>query len=158
MKTNCPSFLTDARAILVSPLCVHSNLTPMTSVVRSLTVDPIHRPSMDPSPPHLMHWTSSPSEHITASPVQDGSQEPSTPPRSEDAVSLSPNQYLYFSCCRLLAVYTDVCVEFTGVCIYNGNIYNQGQSWDDGCKYVCTCENANAGVYRCTSKWVHFEN
>ncbi|XP_060063144.1 kielin/chordin-like protein [Ylistrum balloti] len=37
-------------------------------------------------------------------------------------------------------------------CIYNGQAYSQGQSWNDGCQYVCTCEDAEKGVYRCLSK------
>ncbi|XP_067652673.1 mucin-2-like [Haliotis asinina] len=42
------------------------------------------------------------------------------------------------------------------VCVYHGTIYGQGESWDDGCKYVCTCKNAAAGVYQCTSKCPNF--
>ncbi|XP_052816208.1 uncharacterized protein LOC128242861 isoform X2 [Mya arenaria] len=37
-------------------------------------------------------------------------------------------------------------------CLYKGTIYQQGQSWNDGCDYVCTCENADKGMYKCTSK------
>ncbi|KAK3581064.1 hypothetical protein CHS0354_033850 [Potamilus streckersoni] len=38
------------------------------------------------------------------------------------------------------------------VCVYKGSIYQQGQSWDDSCDYVCTCEDAGTGLYRCISK------
>jgi hypothetical protein len=41
---------------------------------------------------------------------------------------------------------------FLGVCIYHGQAYNEGQSWDDGCKFVCTCEDGSTGMYKCTSK------
>ncbi|XP_052233684.1 uncharacterized protein LOC127846468 isoform X4 [Dreissena polymorpha] len=37
-------------------------------------------------------------------------------------------------------------------CAYKGVVYSQGQSWDDGCDFVCTCEDAQRGMYRCTSK------
>jgi hypothetical protein len=37
-------------------------------------------------------------------------------------------------------------------CVYKSSIYSQGQSWDDGCKYVCTCENQQTGMYRCWNK------
>ena len=40
-------------------------------------------------------------------------------------------------------------------CIYKGRIYNQGQTWQDGCDLDCECTDAADGVYRCTDRWVH---
>ncbi|KAJ8302983.1 hypothetical protein KUTeg_019379 [Tegillarca granosa] len=42
------------------------------------------------------------------------------------------------------------------VCMYKNKIYQQGQSWDDGCDYVCTCEDGSTGRYKCTSKCPKF--
>lgn len=41
---------------------------------------------------------------------------------------------------------------FAEGCLYNGQLYNQGQMWDDGCKYTCTCLNAVTGDYKCREK------
>ena len=35
------------------------------------------------------------------------------------------------------------------VCQYKGQSYSQGQSWQDGCLYNCSCEDAAIGFYRC---------
>ncbi|KAK7505814.1 hypothetical protein BaRGS_00003085, partial [Batillaria attramentaria] len=37
-------------------------------------------------------------------------------------------------------------------CVYKNQAYVQGQVWDDGCDYVCTCEDELSGEYKCTSK------
>ncbi|XP_060567789.1 mucin-2-like isoform X2 [Ruditapes philippinarum] len=37
-------------------------------------------------------------------------------------------------------------------CVYKGSLHTQGTSWEDGCKFICTCENGKTGMYRCTSK------
>ena len=39
-----------------------------------------------------------------------------------------------------------------GVCIYKGQVHQQGQTWDDGCDYKCTCVDASIGQYRCTDR------
>lgn len=36
------------------------------------------------------------------------------------------------------------------VCVYKGNMYQQGQKWQDGCDYNCECIEAMTGHYRCT--------
>lgn len=41
-----------------------------------------------------------------------------------------------------------------GMCSYNGKSYQQGQKWDDGCAYECTCDDANRGLYSCFNKLV----
>ena len=41
------------------------------------------------------------------------------------------------------------------VCIYKSKIYQQGQKWQDGCEYNCTCEDATTGFYRCKDLWVN---
>ena len=38
---------------------------------------------------------------------------------------------------------------FTGYCAYKGQIYSQGQKWDDGCQYKCECIDALRGRYKC---------
>lgn len=45
-------------------------------------------------------------------------------------------------------------VLFTGACLYKGQIYSQGQTWQDGCDLDCECTDALNGVYRCTDRWV----
>ncbi|XP_060570089.1 uncharacterized protein LOC132728460 isoform X2 [Ruditapes philippinarum] len=37
-------------------------------------------------------------------------------------------------------------------CVYKGTTHKQGESWDDGCAYTCTCTDASTGLYTCTSK------
>ncbi|XP_053402495.1 cysteine-rich motor neuron 1 protein-like [Mercenaria mercenaria] len=37
----------------------------------------------------------------------------------------------------------------TSFCIYKSKTYNQGDVWQDGCRYNCTCEDAKIGFYRC---------
>ncbi|KAJ8302509.1 hypothetical protein KUTeg_018905 [Tegillarca granosa] len=43
-------------------------------------------------------------------------------------------------------------------CLYNGKLYTQGQTWDDGCKARCTCEDAVAGRYQCTDRCPNYNN
>ncbi|KAK7115067.1 hypothetical protein V1264_001009 [Littorina saxatilis] len=38
----------------------------------------------------------------------------------------------------------------SSACVYKNNVYKQGQWWQDGCQYNCTCEDASRGFYRCT--------
>lgn len=38
-------------------------------------------------------------------------------------------------------------------CIYKGKIYQQGQTWHDGCDYDCECINAKSGQYRCSDRY-----
>ena len=40
------------------------------------------------------------------------------------------------------------------VCVYNGQVYRQGDKWQDGCKYVCECVDANSGRYKCVERSV----
>ncbi|XP_060600216.1 uncharacterized protein LOC132753729 isoform X4 [Ruditapes philippinarum] len=52
-------------------------------------------------------------------------------------------------------------VTITGTgrgCAYNGKIYGQGQTWDQGCAYRCECIDANAGQYRCTERCTAYTN
>ncbi|KAL3859113.1 hypothetical protein ACJMK2_009345 [Sinanodonta woodiana] len=50
----------------------------------------------------------------------------------------------------------DNCRKFCGYCVgkcfYNGQTHNQGESWSDGCKYDCTCDDASRGMYSCYNK------
>lgn len=38
------------------------------------------------------------------------------------------------------------------MCVYKGKAYTQGQTWDDGCQFRCTCVDQNRGQYRCTER------
>ncbi|XP_011453369.3 CCN family member 3 [Magallana gigas] len=48
---------------------------------------------------------------------------------------------------------------FTGSstgCVYKDHVYQQGETWKDGCTYSCTCHDAATGKYTCTGlclKW-----
>ncbi|WAR11992.1 SAS-like protein [Mya arenaria] len=37
-------------------------------------------------------------------------------------------------------------------CVYNGQVYGQSQTWDDGCKFSCECLDATTGQYKCSEK------
>jgi len=39
-------------------------------------------------------------------------------------------------------------------CEYNGIVYKKGETWTDGCKFNCTCEDAKTGYYSCTTLYV----
>ncbi|XP_046585152.1 uncharacterized protein LOC124292144 [Haliotis rubra] len=40
----------------------------------------------------------------------------------------------------------------TDKCVYKGKMYNQGEKWDDGCQYSCTCIESMSGFYKCLPK------
>ena len=40
----------------------------------------------------------------------------------------------------------------TDACVYKNVAYRQGENWEDGCDYVCVCDNEATGDYTCTSK------
>ena len=42
-------------------------------------------------------------------------------------------------------------------CFYKGALYNQGENWQDGCDFNCTCEDATTGQYFCIDQSVHFD-
>lgn len=42
-----------------------------------------------------------------------------------------------------------VCAD---VCLYEDQTYQQGQTWNDGCDYKCTCVDGNEGRYECTGR------
>lgn len=48
----------------------------------------------------------------------------------------------------------DIPLFISGVCVYNGRQYSQGQVWYDGCSYKCTCDDAYGGIYRCVNRCV----
>ncbi|XP_062609078.1 putative per-hexamer repeat protein 5 [Saccostrea cucullata] len=41
-------------------------------------------------------------------------------------------------------------------CVYKGQVYQQGQTWKDGCTYRCTCADATTGKYTCTGLCVQW--
>jgi hypothetical protein len=46
----------------------------------------------------------------------------------------------------------------TDRCIYKQKIYQQGQKWNDGCNFICTCEDASRGLYRCNDRCPKYFN
>jgi len=44
---------------------------------------------------------------------------------------------------------TQTIVHNSEFCIYKNNIYNQSATWQDGCQYNCSCEDAKTGFYKC---------
>nr|XP_034338852.1 uncharacterized protein LOC117693035 [Crassostrea gigas] len=45
-----------------------------------------------------------------------------------------------------------------GLCYYKGDVYSQGEQWDDGCQYKCTCLDATLGRYQCNPKCLSWPN
>lgn len=49
-----------------------------------------------------------------------------------------------------------LCISFlyfsSDVCIYKGSIYRQGETWEDGCDFKCTCVDETRGMYQCTAR------
>nr|XP_022335525.1 loricrin-like isoform X9 [Crassostrea virginica] len=41
-------------------------------------------------------------------------------------------------------------------CVYKDQVYQQGQTWKDGCTYSCTCTNGATGQYTCTGLCVQW--
>lgn len=39
-------------------------------------------------------------------------------------------------------------------CVYKQKIYNQGETWNDGCDYTCECMDATTGFYECKPQYV----
>lgn len=40
------------------------------------------------------------------------------------------------------------------MCVYKGQMYQQGQKWQDGCDYLCECVDSMTGRYMCTERSV----
>jgi hypothetical protein len=57
----------------------------------------------------------------------------------------------------LTLLYICVLVYSIAQCIFptkNGQqylIYNEGEQWNDGCDYTCTCKDGASGYYECIS-------
>ncbi|KAL4234207.1 hypothetical protein ACF0H5_005860 [Mactra antiquata] len=34
-------------------------------------------------------------------------------------------------------------------CVYKQQVHQEGETWDDGCDYICTCKNGATGAYSC---------
>lgn len=41
--------------------------------------------------------------------------------------------------------------------MYEGNVYQQGQTWTVPCKYNCVCKDGTAGRYSCTEVCPHYD-
>ena len=65
---------------------------------------------------------------------------------------------------RGCAVASDEGLPETGVfllavkngCFYKGALYSQGENWQDGCDFNCTCEDGTTGQYFCIDQSVLF--
>ena len=44
------------------------------------------------------------------------------------------------------------------MCIYKGQMYQQGEAWYDGCDKLCTCDNATLGYVSCEDRCPDFLN
>jgi len=42
--------------------------------------------------------------------------------------------------------------SFISGCVYKGQLFLQGQKFDDGCDYECECLDNVTGKYQCTEK------
>lgn len=42
-------------------------------------------------------------------------------------------------------------------CFYNNHLYQQGETWRDGCKYNCQCVNAATGQYSCSALCLNWQ-
>lgn len=42
-----------------------------------------------------------------------------------------------------------------GFCVYKGVYYKQGQSWQDGCDKICTCDDVTNNLYSCRARCVN---
>ena len=40
---------------------------------------------------------------------------------------------------------------FSDVCMYKGQPYYQGQTWQDGCDHNCYCQDGTIGLWTCSS-------
>lgn len=47
------------------------------------------------------------------------------------------------------AVVVSMLCVCTDQCVYKDKLYNQGETWDDGCDYTCECLDATTGYYEC---------
>ena len=47
---------------------------------------------------------------------------------------------------------THVLLFVSAGCMYKNNLYQHGQSWNDGCDYKCTCKDGVSGRYECTTR------
>lgn len=43
-----------------------------------------------------------------------------------------------------------------GGCLYEGNVYQQGQMWIVFCKYNCVCKDGIVGCYSCIEVYVEY--
>ncbi|KAL8616408.1 hypothetical protein ACOMHN_032262 [Nucella lapillus] len=42
-------------------------------------------------------------------------------------------------------------------CIYDLKMYNQGESWDVGCNYMCKCLDSMTGFYQCNERCISYD-
>lgn len=71
--------------------------------------------------------------------VGTGNQGPGTSGTNPGVVTANPNSGTFTG-------------SSAGQCYYKGKLYNQGQTWQDGCQYNCTCKNGNTGFYECNER------
>ena len=49
--------------------------------------------------------------------------------------------------------YTCVVYNISDQCVYTDkSLHRQGTSWQDGCDYVCFCDDASTNSYKCNAR------
>jgi len=43
-------------------------------------------------------------------------------------------------------------------CFYKGNVYSEGDAWQDGCEFNCTCQDGATGQYYCIEQCPTYKN
>ncbi|CAC5419109.1 COL6A [Mytilus coruscus] len=101
-------------------------------------------------------------------------QSPTLPPPCEDNPTIACSKFQASTCsspdykqwahdnCRQYCGFCSPGAKgitgFYGTCSYNGKQYKQGETWNDGCAYECTCDDASRGSYSCYNKCPAYYN
>ena len=51
-----------------------------------------------------------------------------------------------------MEIYIAFIYFFQDGCLFNGQVYQENQAFDDGCTRSCVCMNATSGQYSCRQK------
>lgn len=52
----------------------------------------------------------------------------------------------------MVALFHGLPLLLVGYCLRNGQKHLQGEQWNEGCDYICTCEDASTGKWKCTQR------
>lgn len=53
---------------------------------------------------------------------------------------------------HVVALFYGLPLLLVGYCLRNGQKHLQGEQWNEGCDYICTCEDASTGKWKCTQR------